>query len=464
MSQARHTGKLVLTMPRPLDPEGTVLITGGTGLLGGLAARRLVTGHGVRRLVLASRQGAAAAGAAELAAGLRELGAEVTIVACDAGDRDALAGVVAAIPAEFPLRGVVHAAGALRDGPVTAAGPDDLAAVWRPKAAGAWNLHQVTKDLDLAMFVMFSSLSGIAGNPGQSLYAAANVFLDLLAAARHRAGLPAVSLAWGLWAEDSSLTGQLDQAARGRLARSGIVPMLTGQALDLFDAAVADGRDLLIPAQLDLAALRAAARDGTVPGVFRALLPAAPAAGSAGAGTDLAARLAGLPADEQERVVLEEVRVQAAAVLGHAGAAAVDPQRLFRELGFDSLTAVELRNRLARVTGLRLPAALAFDYPTPIALAGYLLKTMRPADPAVASPGVRALAALTRLEQELQALVPGDDDRRQVEQRLRQLLWAFDDQQPKDLESALLNASTDEIVDLLRDTFGGRGSAEAENG
>ncbi|MFI9011034.1 SDR family NAD(P)-dependent oxidoreductase [Actinosynnema sp. NPDC053489] len=325
----------------PPDLDGTVLITGGTGTLGLLLARHLVARHGVRRLVLLSRTG----GAVEVD------GADVTVVACDAGDRTALADVVAAIP---DLRAVVHLAGVLDDAVVTSLTPDRLHDVLRPKVDVAWHLHELTRHLDLAAFVLFSSAAGVLGGPGQANYAAANAFLDALAAHRHDLGLPGLSLAWGQWEPASGLTGHLTEADRRRLARSGIVPMSTGHALALFDAALADGAPALVPARLDLTA-------PSLRGLTRRTRTAT---------ADPAHRITSLPEAEQRTAVLDLVSSHTAVVLGRTDG--VDARRAFKDLGFDSLTAVELRNRLAAALGVKLPATLTFDHPTPDALATHL--------------------------------------------------------------------------------------------
>ena len=232
MSRARHTGKIVLTVPPALDPAGTVLISGG-GTLGGIVARHLVTAHGVRQLLLASRSG----GGADLAAELTALGASVTVSACDLGDRDALARLLATIPAAHPLTGVVHTAGVLDDGTLGTLTPERIDTVFRPKVDAAWQLHELTRDLDLAMFVLYSSGSGVLGDAGQGNYAAANTFLDALAAHRRAAGLPAQSLAWGLWEERSALTARVDAVGVARLEREGSRALSTEEGLALFDRA-----------------------------------------------------------------------------------------------------------------------------------------------------------------------------------------------------------------------------------
>ena len=404
MSQARHTGKIVLTIPAdpaaPREP-GTVLVTGGTGALGALTARHLAAAGQARRLVLASRSGPAAPGAAGLAADLAGAGAGVQVTGCDMADRDALAAVLAGIPGDCPLTRVVHAAGVVDDGVTGSLTPARVDAVMRPKADAAWHLHELTRDADLDAFVMFSSSAAALGSPGQGNYAAANAFLDGLAAARQAAGRPGQALGWGLWAQASAMTAHAD---RDRMAREGMTALTAEDGLGLLDLAAGRDEAALVPARLDVAAIRArAGRGQDVPPLWRALAgPGARARAAGGPGGDAAAplrgRLAGLSAAEADRVLLDLVRAHAAAVLGHASPAAVEPGRAFSDLGFDSLTAVELRNRLNAATGLRLPATLVFDYPAPALLAAYLRAGLAGDDAAAAAAVVAVPAAAASAE------------------------------------------------------------------
>ncbi|MFD7694035.1 SDR family NAD(P)-dependent oxidoreductase [Streptomyces sp. NPDC059805] len=369
--------RLTRATPRPAESPalhaGTVLVTGGTGGLGGLVARHLVAVHGVRRLVLVGRRGVAAPGVGELVAELEGAGADVSVVACDVSDRAALAGVLAGVPAEFPLTGVVHAAGVLDDGVVASLSAERLDAVLRAKADAAWHLHELTRDQPLASFVLFSSSAGVLGAPGQGNYAAANTFLDALAAHRRALGLPAVSLAWGLWDADG-MGERLSETERRRLGRNGFPPMTVGQGLALFDSALTAHDAVRVLVRLDLPALRNAdPAAGPLPAMLRGLVsPARRSAGSTPAASSLHALLAGRPAEERGDALLLLVRNEVARVLGHSSADSVTSDQAFKDLGFDSLSAVELRNRLNAATGLRLSATLVFDHPTATAVAGHL--------------------------------------------------------------------------------------------
>jgi len=371
-----------------LDPDGTVLITGGAGGLGALLARHLVTTHGVRHLVLASRRGAKAAGARELVDELTELGAEVHVATCDVTKRRSVARVLSAIPAEHALTGVVHAAGVLDDGVVTALTPERLDAVLSVKVDGARALHELTADADLALFALFSSAAGVLGTPGQANYAAANAALDALAHDRRAAGLPAVSMAWGLWESAGDMSGELTDIDRARLGRGGFGALSTEDGLALFDAAAGADRALTVLIDIDPAAVAKAAT--TVPPILRALVrPARRAAGGASAPTgELARLLAGRAEAEQRQILLDIVRGHVAGVLAHGSPESIVPGQAFKELGFDSLTSVELRNRLNADSGLRLPATLVFDHPNPDKLVDHLLAELGGA--AAATPVVPA--------------------------------------------------------------------------
>jgi len=380
LSQARHTGKVVLTLP--FGPggalgEGTVMITGGTGMAGSSLARHVVAERGVRQLLLVSRRGPDAPGAAELIAELSAAGAVVQAVACDAGDRQALAKVIADIPVQYPLSAVIHAAGVLDDGVVTSLTPERVDAVLRAKVDAAWNLHELTRDLSLSAFVLFSSMAGFVGSSGQANYAAANSFLDGLAVHRRARGLPAISLGWGLWDQTSNMTGALDAVDFARFARDGIVAMSSAEALQLLDTAMVLDEPFLLPARIDTVALRAKFDGGTLPPMFVDLINA-PARrqvddslAAAKSKSELLQRLEGLPEDEQDSLLLDLVRSHIATVLGNSTPESIDPDKAFQELGFDSLTAVEMRNRLKAATGLALSPTLIFDYPNSKALAGY---------------------------------------------------------------------------------------------
>ncbi|MET8852028.1 SDR family NAD(P)-dependent oxidoreductase [Amycolatopsis sp. NPDC004625] len=453
MSQAKHTGKVVLTLPEDVGGDGTVLVTGGTGSLGALVARHLVTRHGVRRLLLLSRRGPEADGAPELRRELAALGADVTVSACDVTDLDALRGAVRG----HSLKAVVHTAGVLADAPIDAVRPDQVRAVLAPKVLGAWNLHVLTREADLAAFVLFSSLAGVVGSPGQGGYAAANAYLDGLAEYRRRHGLPAVSLAWGLWDRDGGMSGGLGRADRARIARGGAVAMSDEDALARLDTALTATAASVVPAAVDTAALRA----GPVPEILSGLVrrpPPRSAAGAAEVTGGLVRRLTGLGAAEQQRVVLDVVRREASAVLGHAGADAVDPEQPFKDLGFDSLTAVELRNRLANATGARLAATLVFDHPTPVELARELVAAVAPA---AVTPARTALSELDRVELAVPALLD-DGDAGEVLARLRELVRLLEVPPPDEPAAIDPDAATDdELFDLLDQLGETRGRRDA---
>jgi NADPH:quinone reductase-like Zn-dependent oxidoreductase/acyl carrier protein len=458
MSQARHAGKMVLTIPpdpaAPREP-GTVLVTGGTGMLGGLVAGHLARTGRAAALVLASRSGPAAAGAAGLAAALAGAGAAVRVAACDTAGRAALA---ALLDRAGPLTGVVHTAGVVDDGVITSLTAGRVDAVMRPKADAAWHLHELTAGMDLELFVLFSSAAAVFGGAGQGNYAAGNAFLDGLAAARAAAGLPGQSLAWGLWAGASAITGHLGAGDLDRISRGGMTALSQDEGLALLDAAGARDEALLVPARLDLSRTRSGTAG--LPPLLRGLAgaplrPAAAASPGPGAAGGLRRQLAGLPGPDQDRVLADLVRAHAAAVLGHASAEAVEPGRAFKELGFDSLTAVELRNRLAAAAGLRLPATLIFDYPTPAAVAGFLHAELTPE---AADTTESIFAELDQVESSLSIIAMDSGMRETVTRRLQTLLsnWVKvqDATEPQVANIEFQSATPGEIFDFLDKELG----------
>ncbi|WP_329223491.1 type I polyketide synthase [Streptomyces sp. NBC_01485] len=416
---------------------GTVLITGGTGTLGSLLAHHLVTTHHVQHLHLISRQGPQAPNAQQLTQDLTALGAHITITACDATDHNALAATLDTIPPHHPLTAVIHTAGTLHDNLTTTLTPHQLDTVLQPKTHAAWNLHHLTQHHNLTTFILYSSAAATLGSPGQANYAAANTFLEALATHRTNQGLPALALAWGLWAQNTGMTGQLSETDLARMKRGGVAPLETSKALALFDAGLRSDRPVLLPVQFDNSALlRPANAQAPVPPLLRGLVrgPARRAVaasggapvGEPGTAETLLAKLAGMRPGDRDSALLDLVRSHAAAVLGHSGPSAVEPGQGFLEVGFDSLTAVEFRNRLAAVTGLRLPTTLVFDHPTPTALAGFLraqLSTDTDSDPMA-----RIAVQLDQLEQtvaELAELTADDLDRMTVLVRMKSILAAL---------------------------------------
>ncbi len=458
MSQARHVGKNVLRVPAAAERwSGTALITGGTGGLGALLARRLVAEHGVRSLLLASRRGPQAPGADELARELTEAGAEVRVRACDIADRGQVQRLLAEVPQEHPLSVVVHAAGVLDDGLLDALSDERLEGVLAPKVDGAWHLHELTQAADLQAFVLFSSVAATFGSPGQANYAAANAFLDALAVHRRAQGLPAVSMAWGQWAQETAMTGVLTGSDLARMARAGFGALSCEQGLNLFDRACAEEEALVLAVELNRAALRARASAGELPALLGGLIQA-PARRATGApDRSLAQRLAGASEAERERIVLELVRAQAAAVLGLGGLAAVGARRAFKELGFDSLAAVELRNRLTVATGVQLAATVVLDHPSPAELSEHLLSRLPQSGAAEPSAGVE----LDRLEQALSARSVGDAERAAVRVRLQALLSGLAelDGAPGTTveEEDLEGVSDEEMFELIDSGLGGNG-------
>jgi NADPH:quinone reductase-like Zn-dependent oxidoreductase/malonyl CoA-acyl carrier protein transacylase/acyl carrier protein len=459
MSQARHTGKLVLTIPP--DPAaartpGTVLITGGTGTLGGLVAAHLAGNGRAAALVLASRSGPAAAGAPGLVAGLAATGVPVQIVACDVADQAALVGTVRAAAARHRLAMVVHAAGVVDDGTIGSLTPDQVATVMAAKATGAWHLHQLTADADLDAFVMFSSVASVLGGAGQGSYVAANAFLDALAAHRQAAGLPALSMAWGLWDLATGMAGLLNSSDRARIGRGGMTALAVADGLALLDLATIQDRPLLLAARLNIAQVRARAVAGAaISPLWHALVGApARAATATPVGGVLREQLAALTAADQEHILTALVRSHASAILGYHGPEAIEPGHTFRDLGFDSLTAVELRNHLAIATGLRLPATLVFDYPTPSALAAFLRVSMFGEDTGSAA----ILKELDKLESLLSGVTQDDTSYELIGDRFKRVLskWrdAGDESKSQTVAQKMKSATDDEIFEFIHKELG----------
>ncbi|MEU6229194.1 SDR family NAD(P)-dependent oxidoreductase [Streptomyces sp. NPDC047042] len=432
--------------------DGTTLITGATGTLGRHLARHLVERHGARHLLLLSRRGDRAPGATRLTAELTAAGAHVTFAACDAADRDSLARVLAAVPAEHPLKAVVHTAGVVDDGVLSALTPERLETVLRPKSEAAWNLHELTSGHDLDAFVLYSSLAGLLGTAGQANYAAANTFLDALAHHRRAQGLPARSIAWGLWRETSTGTSHLDDNDLQRLARTGLLPLTTEDGIALFDAVGDTEEPVVAAAHIDTTALRHSGAEAHP--LLRGLMrPARRSARSGdvgpGAGPSLAERLAGLPSPDRERVLQDLVRIHVAEVLGHRSDG-VETGRSFQDLGFDSLTAVELRNRLTTATGLRLPATLVFDHPSPAALAAHL--HTRFADEL--SPAGPVIAELERLRTMIPPVAADLRAQQEITTRLRDLLALLGEASRAAGPGDDLESASDEDLFALVDELG----------
>ncbi|MEU8897603.1 type I polyketide synthase [Nocardia sp. NPDC048505] len=445
LGSARHIGKNVLMIPEAIDPEGTVLITGGTGSLGGLAARHLVTRYGARHLLLVSRRGAQADSAQELSEELTALGARVGFAACDVADPDALAAVLAGIDAEHRLTAVVHTAGVIDDALFIGQTPKHIEAVFRSKADAAWNLHEATRELDLSLFVLFSSVAGVFGSPGQANYAGANAFLDALAQHRHTLGLPATSLAWGLWERATGMTEHLTAQDRARIHREGFLPIPDEEGLALLDSALTLGQATAVPAKIDVATLRKNIDD--LPATLRAVVRAGRRTADGGSveSSKLVASLIGKSETEQERLILEIIRAHGAAVLGHDSPEAVGVDQPFMDLGFDSLSAVEFRNRLKSSTGAKLPTTVVFDYPTPAALAGYLRQQIAPADDRPA----RIVAQIDALRGVCADVELDRSELDDITARLNELVRTLRGEEPDEVLASLDSADDDELFDFI---------------
>ncbi|MEU1844085.1 type I polyketide synthase [Micromonospora sediminicola] len=431
---------------------GTTLVTGGTGALGGQVARWFAD-RGATHLLLVSRRGADAPGAADLVRDLTDRGARVTVAACDVADRAALAKLLDDVPADAPLTTVVHAAGVLDDGVLDGLTADRIADVLRPKALGALHLHELTAEKDLRAFVLFSALPGQLGAAGQGSYAAANAYLDALAEQRHRQGLPATSVAWGPWATGGM--ADADPAVAERRRRSGVTRLDADLALTALAGCLTGREPVTLIAGVDWAryvpGFTAVRPSPLLTGIPEARRAAAERAEEGGPTADsLAALLAGQTDAERRRTVLDLVRGQAAAVLGHASDAAVEPDRAFRDLGFDSLTAVELRNRLTAATGVRLPATVVFDYPTAALLAEYVRAAVVDGGVAAATP---VFGELERLEAALAGAAPDRGARLRITERLRTLLASLNEvDAPADgdgVAGKLQDATPDEVFDFI---------------
>ncbi|MEU7146377.1 type I polyketide synthase [Nocardia sp. NPDC046473] len=452
---AIRAGALLSPRLRPLDRDpvvaewdstGTALVTGATGALGALVVRHLAIRHGVRGFVLASRRGHEAGGAAELLAELAELGAEVQLVACDVADRTAVANLIDIVPAHRPLRTVVHVAGVVADGVLDTLTPSMVDAVLRPKLDAAVHLDELTRDLDLSAFVLFSSTAGVFGSAGQANYAAGNTFLDALAQRRQARRLPAVSLAWGPWDQQAGMAGGLTAADHERVRRAGLFPLADDEGLALLDAALGLGVPGVIAAKLDRTRLRERPGDP-------ALAPSEPTASTPSPSMDRAAalirKLTGLDAAERESILVELVRAEASSVLRHSSPSAVAPNRPFTDLGLDSLASVEVRNRLGEITGLRLPATLLFDFPTPAVLGAYLVAQLVVDEPAVDET---YLEDVDRLIASMVSASSDEQRRAALARRLRSALAELAD--PADRAEDLDEVSGDELMSLIDAEFG----------
>ena len=429
------------------------MITGGTGTLGALFARHLVSAYGVSHLLLTSHRGSKSPRAAELAAELAEelaaLGATVEIRACDVADPEQLAALVGSVSPEHPLGAIIHSAGVVDDGLIDSLDPERLQGAFAPKATAAWHLHQLSREIEGCELISFSSVSGIAQGPAQGNYAAANSFLDALAHRRRSEGLAGCSLGWGGWEDESELFASIDAADRARVSRYGMTLFSAAEGLEVFDRARALDSAYLVPMQMDPSVMRTAAREGAL-GRLYAEMVRAPTRRAQGRVGSLAARLATVPEAERQGVVLELVRKRVATVLGHASEQAIDPQAAFKDLGFDSLTAIDLRNHLGRATGLRLPTTLVFDYPSAAAVAEFLLGKV---EGAVARPPIDE--AIDGLQAILGAL--SEEERQKADVRLRALLAtvpAAEGEAAAESVEKIQSATAEELLEIVEREMG----------
>ncbi|MFC9948664.1 type I polyketide synthase [Streptomyces pratensis] len=435
----------------PWQPSGTVLVTGATGAVGAAVARRLAA-EGAEHLLLTSRRGPDAPGADGLVRELTATGTGVTLTACDVSDRSALAALLDSVPAQHPLTAVVHLAGTLDDGVLDALDADRFARALGPKADAARHLHELTAGLDLSAFVLFSSLTATVGGAGQANYAAANAYLDALAEHRHAAGLPATSVAWGPWGGDGMAAHDTVRASARAMGMSLLDP---DTALTALRRALDGGDTTVTVADVDWSVF-APVFTTTRPSPLLSALPEARRAGGsdgANAADGFAEKLAGLTGGERERALQDLVCGQAATVLGYGDAGAVEPTSAFRDLGFDSLASVDLRNRISGAAGVPLPATLVFDYATPAALAKYLGTELAGADTSVDA----VVAEFERVAARLGDLTAEDLEESRVTTRLQTLLNDLDKTLGQDAAAVtgrLEEASADDVFAFIDNELG----------
>jgi NAD(P)-dependent dehydrogenase (short-subunit alcohol dehydrogenase family)/acyl carrier protein len=440
---------------------GIVLVTGGTSGLGALIARHLAEARLTDHLALMSTSGAEAPEAAGIRADVEKHGVDVSFHSCDVSNRGEVEALLRSLSREGRLRGVIHAAGALDDGVLESMNPERVATVFRPKVDGAWNLHELTKGMDLSAFILFSSVAGVVGSPGQANYAAANTFLDALASHRRATGLPASSISWGLWREASAMLADLGEEKLERIKRAGFSELASDRVLELFDYVVSLPAPHLVAVELNRSVLRSLVSVDQLPPILRGI---APDLSSHPAQRDLLRRrLEDTPESEWEGVVLELVREQVALVLGYERGSAIDPQRTFKDLGLDSLGAVELRNRLNVLTGLRLPSTLIFNHPTTAGMAKAIIDRLEATGHSDRSAALgEELDALERL---MEAIPPEDvEEQRWCAARLRSLLGrvtvdvhAIDGLTAEQIETA----DAAELISLLEKDLDGNGDGQA---